>query len=46
LQKYIEIYSKNAEEFDKLLKDRLSIDSLEKLKKSMNELNGLLTVLK
>ena len=46
LQKYIDIYSKNAEEFEKLLKDRLSIESLEKLKNSMNDLNGVLDKLK
>jgi cell division septal protein FtsQ len=46
LQKYIEIYSKNAEEFEKLLKDRLSMTSLEKLKKSMTDLNLILDSLK
>lgn len=46
LQKYIDIYLKNAEEFEKLLKDRLSIDSLKKLQESMNQLNVVLDKLK
>lgn len=46
LQNYIQIYSKNAVEFENLLKDRLSLDSLKKLKDSMDELNGILAKLK
>jgi len=46
LKGYIEIYSKNAEKFEKLLNERLSIESLEKLKNSMNDLNGVLDQLK
>ena len=46
LQKYIEIYLKNAEKFKELLDGRLSLDSLENLKKSMNELNKVLDKLK
>lgn len=46
LKKYIEIYEKNATEFEKLLKDRLSIDSLKKLKDSLNDLNVVLDKLK
>lgn len=46
LQKYIEIYSQNAEKFEKLLNDRLSIDSLKKLKNAMSDLNGVLDKLK
>jgi len=46
LQKYIDIYSKNAEEFDKLLKNRLSLDSLKNLKDSMDNLNVVLNKLK
>jgi len=46
LQTYIEIYLKNAKEFEKLLNDRLSIKSIEKLKKSMSELNSVLSTLK
>ena len=46
LQKYIDIYLKNAKEFEKLLNDRLSIESIEKLKKSMSDLNLVLSDLK
>lgn len=46
LQGYIDIYLKNAEEFEKLFKDRLSIESLKKLQDSMNQLNVVLDKLK
>lgn len=46
LKKYIEIYLKNAEAFEQLFKDRLSIESLRKLKESMEQLNGVLVNLK
>ena len=46
LQKYVDIYLKNATEFEKLLKDKLSLESLESLKKSMHELNSVLSNLK
>ncbi len=46
LQNYIDIYLKNAKEFEKLLNDRLSIESIEKLKKSMSDLNLVLSDLK
>jgi hypothetical protein len=46
LQKYIDIYLKNANEFEKLLNNRLSIESIEKLKKSMQELNIILADIK
>jgi hypothetical protein len=46
LQKYIEIYEKNAGEFEKLLNERLSVESLKKLSDSMYELNGILDKLK
>lgn len=46
LQKYIDIYLKNAKEFEKLLQDRLSIQSLEKLKEAMTQLNLTLGNLK
>jgi hypothetical protein len=46
LQTYIEIYLKNANEFEKLFADRLSIDSLKKLSESMKQLNSVLATLK
>ena len=46
LQGYINIYLKNAEQFENLLKDRLSIDSLKKLKDSINDLNVVLDKIK
>lgn len=46
LKGYIEIYSKNAEKFEKILQDRLSLESLKKLKDSMNDLNEVLDKLK